>query len=435
LPIIFLGADTVRAAPHARSGSVLMPHGTSQSPEFMTSNETSCPLAGQIAARIRENRRDLTERWLNRLADRLTLEPNRIFPTGELLDHVPLLLLGIADHLEDPTRTVSADGSIVSKARELGALRYAQGFDEYEIMKEYEIFGSILFSFVEEIIDDIGGTCSRSELIACTRRLFHAIVLIQQATATQHLQLVHDRLNEREQRLDAFNRSLAHEFRNRVGAAKGAAQLLLLPDLAEEKKAPLARVVARSTDEMQLVLENLLELSRGSAGKRPLRRVTLQHAAEEAVRQLRLTAEAAQVEVRLLALPECDVNAAGVELCLTNLVSNAIKYADPQKQKRWVEISGRRDDAALAESMTPADAGVIVEVRDNGRGVPQEKRNRLFERFYRAHEREAVSVEGTGLGLNIVKETAESMGGRVFAEFTDEGSIFGFSMSCGGNET
>jgi len=401
---------------------------------FMMSIETTCPLAGQIAAHIRDSRRVLTQRWLDRLADRLTLEPNRIFPTSELLDHVPLLLTGIADYLEHPTHIVSADGAIVSKARELGALRYAQGFDEYEIMKEYEIFGGILFAFVEEIIDDIDGQCSRSELLACTRRLFQAIVLIQQATATQHLQLVHDRLTEREQRLEAFNRSLAHEFRNRVGAAKGAAQLLLLPDLSEEKRSPLARVVARSADEMQLVLENLLELSRARSGERPRRQVRLQHAAEEAVRQLRLTAEAANVNVRLLALPECDVNAAGVELCLTNLVSNAIKYSDPRKPERWVEISGRRGDGTSADSPTNADAEVIIEVRDNGRGVPEEKRNRLFERFYRAHDLEAATVEGTGLGLNIVKETAESMGGRVFADFRDDGSVFGFTMTCGGEE-
>lgn len=399
----------------------------------MNNIEMTCPLGGQIAARIRDERRELTRRWLNRLADRLTLEPNRIFPTGELLDHVPLLIAGIADYLEDPTLVVSSDGAIVSKARELGALRYAQGFDEYEIMKEYEIFGGIIFAFVEEIIDEIEGQCSRSELLACTRRLFHAIVLIQQATATQHIQLVHDRLAEREQRLEAFNRSLAHEFRNRVGAAKGAAQLLLLPDLAQEKRSLLAGVVARSTDEMQIVLENLLELSRASAGQRPQRRVKLQHAAEEAVRQLRLSAESANVSVRLLPLPDCDVNAAAVELCLTNLVSNAIKYSDPSRREKWVEIRGRRDDGALADS--PAEEGaVVVEVRDNGRGVPEEKRQHLFERFYRAHDTEVVSVEGTGLGLNIVKETTESMGGRVFAEFGDEGSVFGFTMPCGASE-
>ncbi|MFI5243199.1 MAG: ATP-binding protein [Gemmatimonadales bacterium] len=392
--------------------------------------DASCPLADKIANRIRDERTMLTQRWLDRLTDRLTLEPNRIFPSDQLLDHVPLLLTGIADYLGDPTQLVSADARIISKARELGALRYAQGFDEYEIMKEYEIFGSILFAFVEEIIDEIHGPCTRSELIACTRRLFHAIVLIQQATATQHLQLVHERLTEREQRLEAFNRSLAHEFRNRVGAAKGAAQLLLLPDLAQEKRATLVRVVARSTDEMGMVLENLLELSRSGAGERPLRRVLLQDAVEESVRQLRLTAEAAQVEVRVLDLPECEVNAAAVELCLTNLVSNAIKYSDPAKRERWVEVSARRADGGDAEE-EKGEASIILRVRDNGLGVPAQKRDRLFQRFYRAHGAATATIEGTGLGLNIVKETAEAMGGRVFAEFSDEGSVFGFTLPCG----
>ncbi len=397
----------------------------------MDSTETACPLAGKIASRIRAASTSLTQRWLDRLAARLALEPNRIFPTDQLLDHVPLLLVGIADYLVDPTLLVSADGAIVSKARELGALRYAQGFDEYEIMKEYEIFGAIVFAFVEEIIDEIDEPCSRSQLLACTRRLFHAIVLIQQATTTQHLQLVHAQLREREQRLEAFNRSLAHEFRNRVGAAKGAAELLLLSDLPEDKRAPLARVVARSTDEMLMVLENLLELSRGAAGERPQRQVRLPHAAAESVRQLRLTAEVANVRVRLQELPDCDVNAAAVELCLTNLVSNAIKYADPAKLERWVEIRGRRSDG---EPVTPSMEGateVIVEVQDNGLGVPEPARERLFQRFFRAHEREAAAIDGTGLGLSIVKETAESMGGRVFAEFTDDGSVFGFSLPCG----
>jgi signal transduction histidine kinase len=151
---------------------------------------------------------------------------------------------------------------------------------------------------------------------------------------------------------------------------------------------------------------------------------------EESVRQLRLTAEASQVEVRVLDLPECEVNASAVELCLTNLVSNAIKYSDPAKRERWVEVSARRADGedAAAEK---GEASIILRVRDNGLGVPAEKRDRLFQRFYRAHDATTATIEGTGLGLNIVKETAEAMGGRVFAEFSDEGSVFGFTMPCG----
>ncbi|NUR36358.1 MAG: hypothetical protein HOQ30_20380 [Gemmatimonadaceae bacterium] len=52
-----------------------------------------------------------------------------MFPTEELLDHVPLLIDGIADYLEDPAAEVSADTPVIGKARELGALRHAQGFD------------------------------------------------------------------------------------------------------------------------------------------------------------------------------------------------------------------------------------------------------------------------------------------------------------------
>jgi signal transduction histidine kinase len=61
-------------------------------------------------------------------------------------------------------------------------------------------------------------------------------------------------------------------------------------------------------------------------------------------------------------------------------------------------------------------------VIDNGLGVPIDKREHLFERFFRAHE--SVDVEGTGLGLNIVREIAEAQGGRAWAEHPDGGSVF-----------
>src|SRR6185503_7367455 len=100
---------------------------------------------------------------------------------------------------------------------ELGALRHAQGFDEYELLKEYEIFGGILFSFLSRAVEEIDEPCSRQELILCAHRLYLAISLIQQATTVQYLALMKDQLREREERLRAFNRSLTHELRNRIG--------------------------------------------------------------------------------------------------------------------------------------------------------------------------------------------------------------------------
>jgi signal transduction histidine kinase len=144
------------------------------------------------------------------------------------------------------------------------------------------------------------------------------------------------------------------------------------------------------------------------------------------IRQLREMAAARGVEVRVDAgLPEVEVNAAAVELCLSNYVSNAIKYSDPAKPERWVRVCGRIE----GEPGSPGCA-LVVEVRDNGLGVPDDARDRLFQRFFRAHGGTVTGVEGTGLGLSIVRETVEALGGRAWAEFADAGSMFALSLPC-----
>jgi len=122
-------------------------------------------------------------------------------------------------------------------------------------------------------------------------------------------------------------------------------------------------------------------------------------------------------------LPSIDVSAAAFELCLSNLIANAIKYSDQSKDKRWVEVR--------AHVVAPEDGGpseTIVEVEDNGIGVPEDKRTELFSRFFRAHEETKGEIEGTGLGLSIVRETATALGGRAWAAFHDDGTTFFFTM-------
>lgn len=386
-----------------------------------------CPLAGVLGARLRQSRTALTARWLERIAARVSVAPNRVFPSDDLLDHVPILLDGVADYLADPAEAIAADAAVLAKASELGALRHAQGFDAYEILKEYEILGGILLSFLSEIADEIEEPCSRGELLACAQRVFQAVALIQEATATQYLQRMQEKLAEREQRLRSFNRSLAHEFRNRIGAAMGAGEMLgEMTGLSDESRQRLAGVVVRSTHEMNTVLNNLLELSRIHVDSRSQRHVRLREAVRETSRQLRDMAEARGVELRISPeLPEIEVPAAAVELCLANLLSNAIKYANPERHDRWIEVDG-----SLEPGTGEIGSEVVVTIRDNGLGVPFEMREHIFERFVRAHEQVAKAVEGTGLGLSIVRETIDDAGGRLWAEFPDEGSIFAFSLPC-----
>jgi signal transduction histidine kinase len=386
---------------------------------------TDCPLAVTVAERLRDQRDGLTSRWLVRIADRVALTPNRIFPSDDLIDHVPLLLVGIADYIEDPAKPVLAETPVISKAMELGALRHAQGFDEHQLLKEYEILGGILFQFLASEVDRIDTDCTRTELVTCAGRLFQAIALIQQATTTQFLMLARAQIAEREERLRTFNRALTHELRNRIGAALGAAQIIEMADIEPVERQRLNDVVLRNIESMRGVLDNLLVLTGVPVESRQQRHVQLPEAAQEAARHVRAAARAKSVAIRLdPMLPQVEVSAAAVELCLTNLLANAIKYADPNAAERWVEVRGR---------LTSLDGGpeeVVVEVVDNGLGVPPAARARLFQRFFRAHEHAMPDIEGTGLGLSIVRDTVAGLGGRAWAEFPAKGSLFAFTLPC-----
>jgi signal transduction histidine kinase len=388
----------------------------------------NCSLAAALARMLRAEREELTRRWLERIAARVALDPQRIFPTETLLDHVPLLIDGIAEYLGDPTQEISADVPVIGKAIELGELRFAQGFSAHEILKEYEILGGVLFAYLVRSVDAIEEPCTRGELLACAHRLFRAVTVIQQVTTTHFLHAVNERVRAREEQLRSFNRMVSHELKNHIGAVLGAGQLLREEALASDprQRDRFTRMVVENAEAMQTLLENLIALSRTDSEVRQQRHVLLPEAVAEVFRQLREMARARNVRLRTAGeLPRIEVSAAAVELCLTNYVSNAVKYSDPEKPERWVEVRGgvTHEGRALPE--------LIVEVRDNGIGVPAEAREHLFQRFFRAHGGTVTGVEGTGLGLSIVRDTMEAIGGRAWAEFhEDGGSSFFLALPC-----
>ena len=381
-------------------------------------------LAVRLATRLRAARTDVVSRWLDRIIARVTIEPNNVFPTDQLLNHVPILVDGIADFLEHGDAPDADRVPVDAKAMELGALRYDQGFDAYEILKEHELLAGVLYAFLREALADMGSVAP-DDVAHVWQQIAEVTDRIRQATMTHFLRISAEQVRLREERLRRFNRLVSHELKNRVGAIRGASQLLAEPWLEPAQSAQFLRIVSQNADGLQRVLENLVSLSRIDADSRQRRNVLLPQAAAEVVRQLRDAAKLGGVEVTIDPdIPAVEVDAAAVELCLANYVSNAIKYADPGRKDRWVRIT-----AELVVS-TPARPGeLLVRVRDNGRGVPPASRQRLFEQFYRAHGDTITGIEGTGLGLSIVQETIASLGGRVWTEFPEEGgSVFGFSL-------
>jgi signal transduction histidine kinase len=99
---------------------------------------------------------------------------------------------------------------------------------------------------------------------------------------------------------------------------------------------------------------------------------------------------------------------------LTNLISNAIKFS-PDGATVWLGADARGDEIAFT-------------VRDEGRGIPPDKLELIFERFQQVDSSDAREKGGTGLGLAICRSIVEQHGGRIWAESIGHGSTFQFVL-------
>lgn len=122
-----------------------------------------------------------------------------------------------------------------------------------------------------------------------------------------------------------------------------------------------------------------------------------------------------------------------LEEAFINLINNSIKYTPSSKMNH--EVRGKREGngrgrVAVSVKKDPRNPkNVIVEVKDNGIGIPEEAKPKLFQRFSRAQNAVNMYTDGTGLGLFIVKEIAEGHGGKVWFESElDKGTTFFISL-------
>lgn len=204
-----------------------------------------------------------------------------------------------------------------------------------------------------------------------------------------------------------FVANVSHELRTPLTIISGFAETLQDPDIPPDKRASFAKTIFNSTQRMQRIVDELLDLSRIESGHwrpRP-EAVRIADAAGEVFGRVAATAKSKEIVL------ETKVDAAGeviyadrtaLEQILLNLVENALRH------------TGERGRISI--KTTPAENGVHVIVNDTGTGILPEHLPRIFERFYRADRGRSRESGGTGLGLAIVKHLVEAHGGSVSAE-------------------
>jgi len=201
-----------------------------------------------------------------------------------------------------------------------------------------------------------------------------------------------------------FVANASHELRTPLAAIRGYAERLLEErgrSAAEQRTH--AEVIDRHARRLQALVDDLLELSRIESRETSLQLSPVEVAdlAATLVRdsRARFDAKSLDVRVRQVGSPKAWADPRAVEQIVTNLLDNAAKYTE----------AGGRIDVEVEGTAT----SVRIAVSDTGIGIPQEDRDRIFERFYRVDKARSRALGGTGLGLAIVKHLVQRLGGQV----------------------
>jgi signal transduction histidine kinase len=260
----------------------------------------------------------------------------------------------------------------------------------------------------------------RRDRTITTNEAFKAETLASQASVALRQSQLYSEVKELEKLKSEMIRMASHDLRNPLNNIMGYLELLTVSldqfGLTPDQEQYLGSL-QRSTQLMRALLEDLLTLERIESERRSeWQPFDLGGLAVEVAEAQRSGANLKHQTLTLERPPDVPTmfgNVTQLRQAIANLVSNAIKYT-PEKGR--VEMRLEHEHERLTFS-----------VKDSGYGISPERQERIFERFYRAHEPGTEHISGTGLGLSLVKTVVERHGGQVWFESEPGvGSVFGF---------
>ncbi|MBV6690892.1 heavy metal sensor histidine kinase [Serratia quinivorans] len=221
---------------------------------------------------------------------------------------------------------------------------------------------------------------------------------LQQLTRSFNAML--DRLNEGYQRLTQFSADLAHEIRTPVGALMGQCQVALYQSRSVEEYETL---LSNNMDELERIsrmVENILFLARAGEGQAVLNvsRLDMAQELQRVADYFEGLAEERGITLVCAGRGQLLADAMLFQRALSNLVANAVRYADENSQ-------------ILLQTLTQQTGEVVVQVVNQGPAIAPAHLDKLFDRFYRADAARSSGSHASGLGLAIVRAIMTLHGG------------------------
>jgi PAS domain S-box-containing protein len=217
-----------------------------------------------------------------------------------------------------------------------------------------------------------------------------------------------------------FVSMVSHELRTPLTSIRGSLGMLAGGVFGEmpAKGQRMLDIAVTNTDRLIRLINDILDIERMESGKIRMEMVRsrIPELVHQAVSGVRGIADRGEVAIEVDCSPiELEVDPDRIVQTLTNLLGNAIKFSSPgQTVVLRVKVDGER---------------ALFEVADDGRGIPPDKLELIFERFLQVDASDAREKGGTGLGLPICRSIVEQHGGRIWAENRAEGgSVFRFEL-------
>ena len=206
---------------------------------------------------------------------------------------------------------------------------------------------------------------------------------------------------------DEWTSVIAHDLRQPISTILMASEFL--PELHQgepnEKEREMVQRIHMAAGSLRRMVDDLLDMSLLEANRLKLERVSAKpHSlVHETLEQLAHLPGIERVRERAVAdLPAIQVDPMRIEQVLQNLISNAIKYGDPE-----TEVTVREEQRGNE---------IEIAVTNHGNGIAPDELPRLFDRFTRSRATRGSGTPGLGLGLYIAKGIVEAHGGRIWAE-------------------
>ena len=346
-------------------------------------------------------------------------------PTAEVIDYLQLLsylsgltlenlrLIDFVDNAREYSETVlnlSSDGIIVFYKGEIEF----QNAKSSEIIKNYP-------DMLREIKTKIDSNEEFFEIELPSAFFSMSIKKIQLQGEERTLVTVRNITSEKEvQKLREVDKiktnfiaNISHELRTPLTAIKAYTETIVNVPMTQEEIKEFSETIYNQSLKLEGILNDLLDFSQLESHTLKIMKgpTSIQDVINASICTISHLASQYDVRIEFNFDQDLEINCdrKRIEQVITNLLTNSIKFSDKNKEERVVKITVENDGNFVK---------IIVE--DNGIGIPADKIDKIFDKFYRVDNDLTYSIPGTGLGLAIVKEIIEVHNGSISVE-SEEG--------------